>query len=268
MTSTRLIAGLSGLAVLLPALIWGGPVAVVIIVALALAIALAEFAAMAFPDDRTVAFVWLALWGYPLAYASVAGPIELLTSVGAVGLVATMVHVTLRPGAELSRAADRVGRYVLGVAWIAGLLPFLARLRELEDGVIWVVLALAVSWLGDTGAYFAGRAFGAHPLYPRVSPKKTWEGLVGGVLAAVIGVGVMRAVWLPQLGAVDVIVLGAVGCVAGVLGDLSESLLKRAFDVKDSGWILPGHGGILDRIDSLLFVAPTVWVWATWSMGI
>jgi phosphatidate cytidylyltransferase len=267
MTSTRIAAGLVGLAILLPTIVWGGGVGIGVVVALAMAVALAEYAGMAFPDDRVAAFVWLAITAYPVALASVWGSADVLAVTLAAVVVGTMIWVTLRPGPDLADAADRVGRSVLGATWIGGLLPFLVRLRELPDGVAWVILALVVSWAGDTGAYFAGRRFGATPLYPRVSPKKTREGLVGGVAGSVIGVLALRWLALPRLDAVDVVVLGAVGCLVGVVGDLAESLLKRSFDVKDSGWILPGHGGILDRIDSLLFVAPFVWAWAAWSVG-
>lgn len=267
MTSTRIVAGLVGLAVLLPAIVWGGTVGIGIVVAVAIAVSLAEYAGMAFPRDRIPSFAWLVVTTYPLAAASVRGSTDVLAVAVASVVVATMIWVTLRPGPDLTDAADRVGRFVLGATWIGVLLPFLARLRELPDGVAWVVLALVVSWAGDTGAYFAGRRFGATPLYPRVSPKKTREGLVGGVAGSVVGVLALRWLALPGLDAVDVVVLGAVGCLVGVIGDLAESLLKRSFDVKDSGWILPGHGGILDRIDSLLFVAPFVWAWAAWSVG-
>ena len=102
---------------------------------------------------------------------------------------------------------------------------------------------------------------GGTKLYPKVSPKKTWEGVAGGVILATVGALVVRWVGLPALSVVDCLILGPVLCLAGVAGDLAESMMKRSFDVKDSGWILPGHGGLLDRIDSLLFVAPLLYTW-------
>ena len=109
-------------------------------------------------------------------------------------------------------------------------------------------------------AYFAGRAFGRRKLYPLVSPKKTWEGFFGGLAGSVIGLLIVRLVGLSwqwtDLTPFDCVVLGVVLGSAAVAGDLSESLMKRAYGVKDSGWIMPGHGGLLDRIDSVLFVAP------------
>ncbi len=267
MTSTRLMAGAIGLALLLPLIFWGGVLAVVLIVAVALAIGVAEYAAMAFPDDRQVSYGWMLLGASSLAAASVWGTSDVVLAVGATTVLATLTFVTFRQAVPIPSAADHVGRYLLGMVWIGGLLPFLVRLRDQPDGIAWVVLAMAISWMGDTGAYFAGRALGRTPLYPRVSPKKTVEGLVGGIGSAILGVLVFRTLWLPSLDAIDVVVLGALGCGAGVVGDLCESLLKRSFGVKDSGWILPGHGGLLDRIDSLLFVAPVVWVWITMRAG-
>ena len=129
-----------------------------------------------------------------------------------------------------------------------------------------IFLALAIPWLGDTGAYFAGRAFGRHKLYELISPKKTIEGYVGGVITATIGVFVIRSLGLPALGVIDCLVIGVIIGTAAVLGDLAESLLKRAFGVKDSGRIMPGHGGLLDRIDSLLFVLPLLYGYAHWVM--
>jgi phosphatidate cytidylyltransferase len=172
---------------------------------------------------------------------------------------------TFAPG-DLDRAADRAARLLLGVGWI-GLLATIVFLRRHEDGLAWVFLVLVASWLGDTGGYFAGRFLGRRPLYPRVSPKKTWEGAFGGITLATVGTFVVRTVGLPQLSVVDCLVLGPLLCVAGIVGDLAESMLKRSFGVKDSGWVMPGHGGLLDRIDSVLFVAPVLLAWVTWVEG-
>ena len=257
---TRLVAAAVGLAILLPAIVWGGQLAVEVVVPFAALIALGEYATMAFPDDRWVMGTVLAagwvLWYGTALYA----PPELsftLISLGGIGFIALQ---TLRPGADLERTADFAGRFLLGVAWL-GLLAFLVLLRRQDHGLAWVFLVLAISWLSDTGAYFAGRFFGRTKLYPRISPKKTWEGVLGGVTLATIGALVVREVGLPALTVGECLLLGPTLSMAGVAGDLSESMLKRSFEVKDSGWILPGHGGILDRIDSVLFVAPLLYAW-------
>jgi phosphatidate cytidylyltransferase len=260
----RLIAALVGLAVLLPAVIFGGVLAVDVIVVLAGAVCVAEYAAMAFPDDRWVKGAFVG--GGALAVHAVALYVGTWAWGGALlGVVlAAFVFVTFRPGASLEPAADHVGRLVLGVGWFT-MLTTLCLLRRLDHGLAWCFLVLAVSWLGDTGGYFAGKYLGRNPLYPKVSPKKTWEGAVGGVILSTVGTWVVGRVGLPELSLVEVLVGGPVLCVGGIVGDLSESLLKRSFGVKDSGWIMPGHGGLLDRIDSVLFVAPLVLALATWG---
>lgn len=261
----RLVAAAVGLAVLLPLVVFGGELAVEIIVPLAAIVCLVEYAAMAFPHDRwggvAVAIGWAGVYGSALYVGS-----GTALGVAAFVVIGALLFLTFRPGATLDGAADRVGRLLLGVGWI-GLLAFLVLLRRQEHGLAWVFLVLGASWLGDTGGYFAGKYLGSHPLYPKVSPKKTWEGVFGGITLATVGTLVVRAVGLPELSVPDCLILGPLLCVAGVVGDLSESMLKRAFDVKDSGWILPGHGGLLDRIDSLLFVAPLLFVWVAWMEG-
>ncbi len=130
-------------------------------------------------------------------------------------------------------------------------------------GLAWLVVVLLVTWLGDTGAYLVGRAWGRRPLLPRVSPKKTVEGAIGGLagsaLAAGLGVEVVGLGVNPLLGAAIGAGLGALG----QLGDLAESLLKRQVGVKDSGALIPGHGGVLDRIDALLFTLTAGWFVST-----
>jgi phosphatidate cytidylyltransferase len=159
---------------------------------------------------------------------------------------------------NLTNAPRRVGLSVLGAVYFGILMAALVRLRQLESGEWWIVLTLSVTWLNDTGAYFAGRAFGQHKLYGRVSPSKTWEGFFGGAAASIGAALVVQHFWLPQLQPWGAAAIGAVAAVVGPLGDLSESMLKRAFGSKDSGRLLPGHGGFFDRLDALLFVAPSV----------
>lgn len=140
-----------------------------------------------------------------------------------------------------------------------------------EHGIFFIVFVLAITWIADAGAYFAGTFLGKHKLCPEISPKKTWEGFFGGVIAAgifgaVLGFGYQ--IWdLTFTGenhfSINVIVLVAtalVSAVLGVVGDLSASLLKRKYGVKDFGNLLPGHGGIMDRFDSVLFVSPFIYL--------
>ncbi|HYZ89596.1 MAG TPA: phosphatidate cytidylyltransferase [Myxococcales bacterium] len=179
------------------------------------------------------------------------------------GIIAALVMVALADALlfepELERVPGRVGLSVLGAAYPGILLAMVVRLRQLPDGVAWLMLTLVVTWLNDTGAYFSGRAYGRHKLYPRISPSKTWEGAAGGLAASVAGALFVKAIgWLPQLPWWGSVIVGAGAAVLGPVGDLSESMLKRAFGAKDSSALLPGHGGVLDRVDALLFTAPFV----------
>ena len=145
---------------------------------------------------------------------------------------------------------------------IAMLIPIDNRLYFLQYGIrgIWIFFLLVVTFANDTGAFYGGKLFGKHKLYESVSPKKTWEGSIGGLFFAyIVAIAFLK---IFRLHAIDlsIILLIFLLSVAGQVGDLAESMLKRNFSVKDSGALLPGHGGILDRIDSLLFAAPVLYI--------
>lgn len=129
----------------------------------------------------------------------------------------------------------------------------------LEPGAAWIVFVLTVTFTSDTGAYFTGRALGRHKMAPYISPKKSWEGALGGLITATaVGALLVPLLGLPIMMALGAL-LGVIGSITGQAGDLAESLIKRQVNIKDSGNIIPGHGGILDRIDSLLFTAPVLY---------
>jgi len=158
-------------------------------------------------------------------------------------------------------APTRTAHAVTGCLYAGlGLAP-IAALRVGPSGLQWVISALVITWANDTCAYFAGRLLGRHKLHPAVSPNKTWEGFLGGAVGSVAGMFVARWVVFHGLTTVDCVALGLLGAVLGPLGDLCESLLKRAHGVKDSGMLIPGHGGLLDRVDALLFNAPAVYLY-------
>lgn len=192
------------------------------------------------------------------------GPDYVLLALGLVFL-AIPIAAVLRPK-EIERAPERIAATLFGVIYLGFTLSFCVMLRAMPDGLAWICLGLAVVWLGDTGAYFGGRAFGRHKLHERVSPKKTWEGAIAGLVTSVAAAFVMREAFRilgawegAPLRATDCIAVGIIGGLLGQLGDLAESLLKRAVGVKDSGTMFPGHGGMLDRIDALLFALPGVY---------
>jgi phosphatidate cytidylyltransferase len=141
---------------------------------------------------------------------------------------------------------------------IAFPLTYAIRIRALApDGPALLLFALVIIWVSDSVAYFAGRAFGKHPLAPHLSPKKTWEGSVAGFIGSLLVAFIFRP-WL-HAGLPLLLGMAAAGNVAGQVGDLVESAYKRSAGVKDSGGLLPGHGGVLDRIDALILAIPVVW---------
>ncbi len=158
----------------------------------------------------------------------------------------------------LEEKARRAGLSVLGVAYIGGFLSAWPRTILLPGGEHWVLFGIGAVAAGDTLAYFVGRAFGKRPLALRISPNKTLEGAAGGLAASVIFGGVYAAFFLPGVPARFSLLAAAAVGIAGQCGDLFESMLKRAADVKDSGGILPGHGGLLDRADGIIAAGPVL----------
>ena len=165
---------------------------------------------------------------------------------------------------EIETAGLRLSAGVAAPFYVGALLTTLALLRR-DGGPELVIMALAFAWMGDTGGYFFGRFLGKRKLYPRLSPKKTVAGFVGALLGAAAG-GLIVSMWLRRdIPLLHSLPLAVVAGAAGQLGDLAESLMKRSTGIKDSGKLLPGHGGLLDRIDALLLVSPIVYLYALWN---
>lgn len=143
-----------------------------------------------------------------------------------------------------------------GIFYLAWLLGHMIALRQFTEGPFLIFFLFLVTWANDTGAYYVGTFWGRHPLAPRISPRKTWEGAIGGLFGSVLAALACRTWFLDSLSAGEAIGAGVLIGLAAPLGDLAESILKRSAGVKDSGSILPGHGGLLDRIDSLVFTTP------------
>jgi phosphatidate cytidylyltransferase len=148
--------------------------------------------------------------------------------------------------------------FFLMTFWIGTPLAHLELIGELPGARYLVLVAVVGPWISDSGAYFAGRFFGRHELSPALSPKKTYEGAIGGFLATVAAVGYFAHEFL-DVSIIEAVILGMTVSLSSQAGDLFASVLKRILDLKDLGRVLPGHGGILDRIDSLLFTAPAVY---------
>jgi phosphatidate cytidylyltransferase len=241
--------------------VWPEPLGFAALVWLAAGLALTEYAAIALPEAPARVRAAVVGIGVGLSAAlSLAPALALVWFIAA--FVATATLVLFEPG-EIGASGRRLGAATLGIFYLGTLSAPLALLkREAPHGAAWVLLSIAVSFGNDTGAYFAGRAFGRHKLYPLVSPGKTVEGGVGGLAAGLLIMLVARLIAAPWLTLGDCLLVAIPAGIVGPIGDLVESLIKRAAGVKDSGRLLPGHGGMLDRIDALLFVAAWVYVYA------
>jgi phosphatidate cytidylyltransferase len=214
---------------------------------------------------------------YGLAVASALAPFVFLTvAMGA-----------RRPDFSLASGYPAAAASTFAFAYIAIPMALLVSIRQQPAGAIWTIYTLLAVWAGDIFAYFVGKSLGRHRMSPEISPKKTWEGAVASIMASVI-IGTLWMQHAPgissallRMGLIDrrdgvfglerpqlwpIILLSAAVNIAAQLGDLVESLIKRGAGVKDSGTILPGHGGMLDRIDAMLFAVPVVWAYGAWRL--
>ena len=197
----------------------------------------------------------------PGLLAAAAGVLVLLNPQPLVLAAIALLAVALRAG-NLASMLPGAAASVLGVIYVFGAWRSAIDLRALSPW--WLLFALAINWVGDIAAYYTGRTIGRHKMAPRVSPAKSWEGAAGSMIAAVL-FGLAFRPWLGA-GLPEMIALSVAGNVAGQVGDLAESAMKRGAGVKDSGTTLPGHGGWLDRLDSSLFSMPVVyWLHQTFT---
>lgn len=169
-------------------------------------------------------------------------------------LLASLLRALTRPERMRESLGDAAAT-TLGALYLGLLMGAFGAIRLLPFGAPWLIFLLLVVWLGDVAALYCGRLWGRHPLAPRVSPGKSWEGAAASMAVAFL-VGGAAAVWQSAL---ILVPLAVVLNIAAQFGDLVESLLKRSAQAKDSGSLLPGHGGVLDRVDAMLFAAPILW---------
>lgn len=261
MLRARLATAAVAIPLLLAVILYGPPWLLALVVGSIATVGIGEYATMAFPARRgerllTIILGTLVILGGVYQHQPNGTVAAGLTAVVMVGLVWTLLA---RP--DFEQGLSDFGFSTVGILYVSLLAPHFVWLRNTgADGPGWVVFVLAIGMGGDTGGYFVGHRFGRHKLMPRVSPGKTVEGAIGIVAASLVaGAG---AKLVPQLLGfsflrgttwTEVLLLSGVMAVLGQLGDLSESIMKRTFGVKESGWLFPGHGGVLDRLDSLLF---------------
>ena len=266
----RLLTAVVLVPVLVAAILWTNPLGVWAIVILATGIGLREYYNMTLAtrpvSERAVGVVQ----GLALAASVYWLPSTALAPVLAAVTIFSFLYY-LFFYRDMDSVAARVAAMLSGSLYV-GLLTFVALLKLSRSSTqgAWVLVVLTCTWFSDTGAYFAGRFIG--PLWPKklyesVSPKKTLIGGIGGLAGSFGALALAKAWYLPELSWLDCVLVSVPANLLGQMGDLCESMLKRSVGVKDSGALLPGHGGMLDRVDALLFSAPYVWVYTQYVFG-
>ncbi len=258
--TTRIITGVVLAVVAVVVVVHGGLVFFFLMLALAL-LGLSEFYRLTkrYRPLPLAGFITLALM---LAAAWFMTPFAVFGAVCVGVLLTALLGLLAGPkrGVTVRMAVTLLGLLYLGLGFSA-----LMMMRQLDVGTEAVLTVVFGTWAGDTMAYFTGRFFGSTPMAPVLSPKKTWEGFAGGAISTVLLV-VFIGLYTP-LGPVDSLLLGAVIAVAGPLGDLFESLIKRDVQIKDSGRGIPGHGGVLDRFDALIWASVAAYFVLTTVLG-
>lgn len=230
-------------------------------------VGLAEYLAIVLPELSRRARIPLILFGLlPLLGAHSGEAAGLLAGL-TLALVALLLHTVFRY-ANLAQPYEVICRGGFGYFYLGLCSAHLLLLMALPQGRAWLLLLTAITAASDTAAFYTGSKFGRHKLCPAISPGKTWEGFAGGLAGSLAAALLVRHFFLPEQGLLWMcFIVLLLGCL-GAAGDLSESVIKRAFGVKDSGTLLPGHGGLLDRIDSLLLTAPVLYYLLYFGTGL
>lgn len=231
------------------------------VVVLAGALALFEFYRLCFSDRSRSWLIGIGLAGFTAVILGAHWPDLIVPSL--LATLIAIISVPLFSRAPLEQSLRDGAMTLFGVLYLGLTLGPLSMTRLLPQGEWLIFFLLLVTWASDTGAYYVGTLYGRHRLAPTISPKKSYEGLVGGVIGAIIAAYIIRWWFLPELSELDCLVLATLLTITGLWGDLTESAMKRSVGIKDSGGILPGHGGMLDRLDSLLFTAPAFYYYVT-----
>lgn len=263
----RLLTAAIGIPIILWMLFWAPPWVFSAVAPVFSALGAYELSGMVIKNRGPLA-IWLIVASMIVTAVLVFVPTDEALLALLFGIVMSGALAVLAFPDPLSDASGRMGWLIAGPLYVGGAIAAIARLHHLEHGGTWVVLSMALAWGSDTGGYFAGRALGRHKLYEKISPKKTIEGSIGGLAAVVAFAIAIKLLWLHELTWLHTIVLALVAGAIGQAGDLCVSVVKRSTGVKDTGHIIPGHGGLLDRVDALMFTAPVSLLYAHWVLDI
>ncbi len=207
------------------------------------------------------------LWGVMLAGGLYTGSSMTIVGMLTMGFMSVCL-IRLAKAGDLSTVFQDIGYTFLGPLYVGLLFGHLSLLRAMTEGREWTLILFFAIWMCDIAAFYTGLSIGRHKLYPEISPNKTIEGAMGGILGSMIVVTIAKVRYMPQLNLMDMAVISIGIAVMGQLGDLVESMFKRTAGVKDSGGLIPGHGGILDRFDSVLFAAPFLYYYLVFIKGL
>jgi phosphatidate cytidylyltransferase len=244
---------------------FGPPYVVVILVSIAAVMGLYEFYQMTIPEQGSGVKIGATVIGAILcALSQWATPGVIFLSLPVILVIAFFGYAFFSQ--KLSLLPNRIAITVLGIIYVPFLLSYIILINKLPEGVFWLLLLVATVWIGDTFALAFGSWIGRHKLSPRISPHKTIEGFIACFAGAIVTVFICRALFRLEVGVVDALMVATGIAFFGQLGDLSESMIKRGAEVKDSGTMIPGHGGMLDRLDSFLFAAPFLYNFLVYKM--
>ncbi len=254
----RWLTGVIAVPILFGIIAFGGEILFSILIILASLMGMQEYNRMSFRQGFVMEKMETLIIALFILLSAFFGNLRLLwTGLTFSVMVVLMLNLlrARRAGLDMTPAA----RVVLGILYVPLLMAHFILIRHTPSGVLWIFFILVLAFFGDIAAFYIGRRFGKRKLLAEVSPGKTVEGTLGLIAGSIAGCLLFRFFFLPEIPAVHAVLLGLVGSIAGQLGDLCESALKRGAGVKDSGTLLPGHGGILDRLDCLMFIAPFVY---------
>jgi len=254
---TRLITAIILLPVVILSILKGGPFVFACLLSIFSFLGMHEFYRMALPGRTLESWLAAACAAAVIFIPFLGG--DQLALAAITGLFLAFALLFLFRIRDIADAARDIAYAALGFLYIPLLLMHLVMLHRTTYGWQWLLVIMLIVMTNDSAAYYTGSAFGKHRLYPQVSPKKSVEGALGGLVGSMAGTLLARFTFFPQLTLVDALLTAVFIGILGQTGDLFESLLKRSFGVKDSGNSIPGHGGVLDRLDSIIFAAPAMY---------
>ncbi len=262
----RWLTGIVLAAILLLVIFLAPPVVLAIVITLAILVGVWEYNGIVFGDGFYKEKIESMVFAVLIPAAVYLGDHQLVLALFAF-MVMTVFIVFLWRVSEDSFDVSSVAKVIFGMLYIPYLTSHFILLRGLENGIAWIMLVLVIAIIGDTAALYTGKALGRRKLLPSVSPGKTVEGTIGLMAGATISACVLGYFFLPEYAFLHFLILGIIGGVIGQLGDLCESAIKRNYGRKDASSLLPGHGGLMDRLDSLIFIAPFVYYYKLFVMG-